>query len=249
MKNNSVSSGAMQILLLVMAGILLLGLGIWFGKGSNTTPVKKADEFPSATVLDVPVPLLQFSLNDHNGHLFTPYNFTRRWTFMFFGYTHCPDVCPTALVDMNSIYHNLAGTNDLTEKKFGVGTQFVFITVDPERDTVRDLKEYVPFFNEHFIGLTGDKDMIESIARPLGIAYRRVPVKNTDKDYLVDHSASILLIDPLGRMRAVFSPPHVPKMIVADFRKIREKYTEECCIAGDEKTETVIFDYRRRRNE
>jgi protein SCO1/2 len=245
MKNNSISSGPIQILLLVIAGILLIGLGIWFGKGYNPSQVKKADEFPSATVLDVPIPLLQFSLHDHSGNLFTPYNLTRKWTFMFFGYTHCPDVCPTALVDMNNIYHNLGGTDNLTEKKFGIGTQFVFITVDPERDTVRDLKEYVPFFNEHFIGLTGDKDMIESIARPLGIAYRRVPGKNTDKDYLVDHSASILLIDPLGRMRAVFSPPHIPKTIASDFINIREKYTEECCISGDEKTETVIFDYRK----
>ncbi len=235
----------LRIFLLAIAGIVLLVLGIWFGKSHNSPPLMKADEFPSATVLEVPIPLLQFSLHDHNGNLFTPNNFTRRWTFMFFGYTHCPDICPTALVDMNNIYHDLARTNDLTEKKYGVGTQFVFITVDPERDTVRELKEYVPFFNEHFIGLTGDAETIESIARPLGIAYRRVPGKNTDKDYLVDHSASILLIDPLGRMRAVFSPPHVPKTIAADFRNIRKKYTEECCIAGDEKTETLIFHYRK----
>ncbi|HBH60807.1 MAG TPA: hypothetical protein DDX85_03500 [Nitrospiraceae bacterium] len=245
MKNNSISSSQIQILLLVLAGILLLGLGIWFGKGHNSPPMMVADEFPSATVLEVPVPLLQFSLNDHIGKLFTPDNFMRKWTFIFFGYTHCPDVCPTALVDMNNIYHDLAEKDELIEKMFGVGTQFVFITVDPERDTVSELREYVPFFNKHFIGLTGDADMIDSIARPLGIAYRRVPGKDAEKDYLVDHSASILLIDPLGRMRAVFSPPHVPKTIAADFRNIRKKYTEECCISGDEKTETVIFDYRK----
>jgi len=243
MNTNSTSSSTIRILLLVIAGILLLGLGIWFSKSHNSPLVKKADDFPSATVLEVPIPLLQFSLSDHNGNVFTPDNLMRKWTFMFFGYTHCPDVCPTALVDMNNIYNNLAGTDDLTEKKFGVSTQFIFITVDPERDSVSELKEYVPFFNEHFIGLTGDADMIDSVARPLGIAYRRVPGKN--KDYLVDHSASILLIDPLGRMRAVFSPPHVPKTIAEDFRNIRERYTEECCISGDEKTETVIFDYRK----
>jgi protein SCO1/2 len=245
MRNNSISSGPIQILLLVIAGILLLGIGIWFGKGHNTPPANRADEFPSATVLDVPVALLEFSLNDHRGNLFTPNNFAGKWTFMFFGYTHCPDVCPTALVDMNNIYHNLAEKGDLSEKNFGIGTQFVFISVDPERDTVKELKEYVPFFNERFIGITGNAEVIESIARPMGIAYRRVPGKNADKDYLVDHSASILLIDPLGRMRAVFSPPHVPKTIAADFRNIREKYTEECCISVDEQTETVTFDYRK----
>ncbi|MBI5666301.1 MAG: SCO family protein [Nitrospirae bacterium] len=234
-----------NIFLIAIAGALLLGLGVWFGKAHNSPSVNKADEFPSATVLEVPVPLLQFSLSDHNGNLFTPNNFTGKWTFMFFGYTHCPDVCPTTLVDMNNIYHDLADKNELTEKKFGISTQFIFITVDPERDTVNELKEYVPFFNERFVGLTGDAETIESIARPLGIAYRRVPGKNTSRDYLVDHSASILLIDPLGRMRAVFSPPHAPKTIAADFRNIREKYTEECCISGDEKTETIIFDYRK----
>ena len=245
MKYNSISSGPAQLLLLVIAGALLLGLGIWFGKGHDRPHVKVADEYPGATVLEIPVPLMHFQLTDHNGNPFTPSSLTRKWTFMFFGYTHCPDVCPTALVDMNSIYQNLAAKDDLTEKKFGVDTQFVFITVDPERDTVRELKEYVPFFNEHFIGLTGDADMIESIARPLGIAYRRVPGKEPEKDYLVDHSASILLVDPLGRMRAVFSPPHDAKIIAEDFRKVRGKYTEECCISGDEKFETVIFDYRK----
>ncbi|RJR16307.1 MAG: SCO family protein [Nitrospiraceae bacterium] len=245
MQYNYISSGPFKSILVVIAGIMLLALGIWLGKSYKSPVVKKADEFPSATILEVPVPLLQFSLSDHNGNLFTPDNLMRKWTFIFFGYTHCPDVCPTALVDMNNIYHNLAGTNELIEKTFGVGTQFLFITVDPERDTVSELKDYVPFFNEHFIGLTGEADMIDSIARPLGIAYRRVPGKYAAKDYLVDHSASILLIDPLGRMRAVFSPPHVPKMIAEDFRNIRGKYTEECCISGDEKTETVIFDYRK----
>ncbi|MEW6602821.1 MAG: SCO family protein, partial [Nitrospirota bacterium] len=224
---------------------LLLGIGVWLGKSRNNPHVNAADEFPSATVLDVPVPVLQFSLSDHTGNIFTPDNLSRKWTFMFFGYTHCPDVCPTALVDMNSIYQNLAEKDALTEKKFGVGTQFIFITVDPERDTVSELKEYVPFFNERFIGLTGDAEMIDSIARPLGIAYRRVPVKDEENNYLVDHSASILLIDPLGRMLAVFSPPHHAKLIAEDFRKIREKYTEECCISGDEKSETIIFDYRK----
>ncbi len=231
----------LRIFLFAAAGIALLGFGIWFGRGFNGAPVNKPDEFPSATVLEVPVPLTHFSLPDHNGNLFTPDNLSRKWTFMFFGYTHCPDVCPTALVDLNDIYNRLEKQGDLKN------TQFVFVSVDPLRDTVELLKEYVPFFNERFIGLTGDPAVIESITRPLGIAYRRVPGKDADKDYLIDHSASFLLIDPLGRMRATFSPPHDAKAIAADFRKIREKYAEDCCISGDEKSETVIFDYREKK--
>jgi protein SCO1/2 len=239
------TGAAMKILRFAFSGMVLLLLGIWFGKGLNTVSVlKEADEFPSATVLDVPVPLPDFSLTDHNGQEFTTSSFNRKWTFMFFGYINCPDVCPTALIDLNDVYHTLAKKDELIEKKYRVGTQVVFVSVDPQRDSVEELKQYVPYFNDMFIGLTGKPEMIDSLARPLGVGYRREPGKNSE-DYLIDHSASFLLIDPLGRLRAIFSPPHNPKQIAEDFRKIRKKFTAECCITGKEKLETVIFDYRK----
>ncbi len=221
-------------------------LGIWLGRDfNNKSSPKRVDEFPSATVLQIPIPIFSFSLTDHNGLPFTPDNLSRKWTFMFFGYTHCPDICPMALVDLNNIYHNLVEKGDLILKKYKVGTQFVFVTVDPERDTVEQLKEYIPYFNKNFIGLTGESDVIASLAHPLGVAYRRVPSKDSENDYLVDHTASFLLIDPLIRLRATFSPPHDPKQVAEDFRNIRKKYAEECCIFPDEEPESVIFDYRK----
>jgi protein SCO1/2 len=244
-EDKSLNTGAvMKILRFAFIGMVLLLLGIWFGKGLNTVSVlQEADEFPSATVLDVPVPLPDFSLTDHNGHEFTPSSFNRKWTFMFFGYINCPDVCPTALIDLNDVYQSLAGKNELIEKKYRVGTHVVFVSVDPQRDSLNELREYVPYFNDKFIGVIGKPEMIDLLARPMGVAYRRVPGKNSE-DYLIDHSASFLLIDPLGRLRAIFSPPHDPKQIAKDFRKIRNKFTEECCITPDKKLETVIFDYR-----
>ncbi len=173
-------------------------------------------------------------------------NLMRKWTFMFFGYTYCPDVCPIALVDLNDVYHNLAEKGDLIEEKFKVETQFVFVSVDPQRDTAEVLKDYIPHFNEVFIGITGKPEVIEGLARPMGVAYRRVPGEDEEGDYLVDHSASFLLIDPLGRLRATFSPPHDPKQIADDFRKISSVYTKECCITSDKEFETVIFDYRKK---
>ncbi|MBI4849451.1 MAG: SCO family protein [Nitrospirae bacterium] len=235
----------MKILRFAFPGMVLLLLGIWFGKGLNTVSVsKEADEFPSATVLEVPIPLPEFLLTDHSGQEFTTSSFNRKWTLMFFGYTHCPDVCPTALVDLNGVYDNLAEKGDLIEKKFQIETQVVFVTVDPQRDSDKELKEYVPYFNNKFIGLTGMPEMIDSLARPLGVGYRRESSKNSE-DYLIDHSASFLLIDPLCRLRAIFSPPHNPKQISDDFRKIRNKFTADCCITGKDKLETVIFDYRK----
>jgi protein SCO1/2 len=207
---------------LALAVILLIA-AVLLGRGFNTGLFKKETTFPSATVLDVPVPLPHFSLLDHNGEEFGRFSLVRKWTFTFFGYTHCPDICPTALVDMNAIYHSLVEKNKLGN------TQFVFVSVDSDRDTVELMKEYVTFFNEDFIGVTGDPETVTSISVPLGVSYIRVP-SESDDDYLVDHSASLLLIDPLGRMRAIFLPPHDPEAIADDFRGIRDKYAEECCI-------------------
>jgi protein SCO1/2 len=151
---------------------------------------------------------------------------------MFFGYTFCPDVCPIALVDLNNIHNNLVEKGDLIEKRFGVNTQVVFVTVDPERDKANELKEYISFFNDDFIGVTGKPEEIDSLAHPMGIAYRRVPGKDPEGEYYIDHSASFLLIDPLGRLRASFPPPHDPNQVAEEFRRIRDKYTEECCITN-----------------
>lgn len=202
-------------------------MGIWLWGGFIT------DRFPSATVLEVPVPIYQISLTDHNGQNFKVQRLAGKWSFMFFGYTHCPDVCPTALIDLNAVYNRLLEQNALVDEKYNVGTQFIFVTVDPERDTVEKLKEYVPYFNENFIGLTADPDMIAKLAHPLGVAYMRNSGNDSNEDYLVDHTASFLLIDPIGRLRATFPPPHDHRQIAEDFRNIRNKYAEECCITAD----------------
>ncbi|MDM8566552.1 SCO family protein [Candidatus Halobeggiatoa sp. HSG11] len=235
----------MKILNFILSGIIVLMLVIWMGSYYYTSPTpKETVEFPSATVLQVPIPISKFSLTDHNGEELTIANLTKKWTFMFFGYTFCPDVCPIGLVNLNEVYKNLTEKEDLIEDKFKVNTQFVFVTVDPQRDTVEILKDYIPHFNKNFIGVTGKPEMIDSLTRPMGVAYRRTSEENSDGYYLIDHSASFVLIDPLGRMRATFSPPHDPKQITNDFRNMRKKYTEECCIIPDQKLENIIFDYR-----
>ena len=213
----------------VILGIVLLLTGIWLGMDLVSDDKLEKRDVPSATIYEIPLPLPQFTLTDHNGKEFNQWSFSRKWTFMFFGYTHCPDVCPMALVDLNAIYHILAEKGDLIFKKYNIDTQFIFVTVDPERDTVGELKEYIPYFNKNFIGLTAEPDMIEKLAQPLGVSYMRVPGKDSEGDYYIDHSASFLLIDPLGRLRAYFPPPHDPELIAEDFRRIRNKYTEECC--------------------
>ena len=223
----------MKIFRLTVIGLFLLIFGVWLGSDlTDKFTSNEADKFPSATVLKVPVPIFQISLTDHNGQNFRVRGLAKKWTFMFFGYTHCPDVCPMALVDLNAVYHNLVEKGDLIFKKYNIDTQFILVTVDPERDTVGELKEYIAHFNEKFIALTAEPEMIEKLAKPLGVAYMRAPGKDSDGDYYVDHTAAFLLIDPLGRLRATFPPPHDAEQIAEDFRRIRNKYTEECCITN-----------------
>jgi protein SCO1/2 len=222
----------MKILRLIIVGLVLLMVGIWFGRGFETGSEKADSDYQISRIYDIPVPLSQFTLTDHNGKEFNKWSLNRKWTFMFFGYIFCPDVCPTALVDLNDVYQDLVEKGDLIEKQFRVDTQVVFVTVDPERDTVDELKDYVPHFNKAFIGVTGNPDVIDSIARPMGVAYSTVPGRDSDGDYFIDHSASFMLIDPLGRLRASFPPPHNPEKVTEEFRRIRSEYTEECCRAN-----------------
>jgi len=228
----------------ILIGVVLLILAFWLGRAlTYRITLNEADEFPGATVLKVPVPIFQISLTDHNGQNFRVRRLARKWTFMFFGYTHCPDVCPMALVDLNAVYHNLVEKGDLFFEKYNIDTQFIFVTVDPQRDTADELREYISYFNKDFIGLTAEPEMIEKMAQPLGVSYMRVPGKDSEGDYYIDHSASFLLIDPLGRLRAYFPPPHDPAQVADDFRGIRNKYTEECCRTA------VKSQYIKRRDE
>ena len=122
-----------------------------------------------------------------------------RWSFIFFGYTHCPDVCPTTLSVLNSVARKLEGRKDQV--------QFVFISIDPERDTPEKLGQFVSYFNGTFIGATGTDDAINALTRQLGVIYARVEENSGTDNYLMDHSASVLLFDPAGRFHAVFTPP------------------------------------------
>ncbi|XP_004492460.1 protein SCO1 homolog 1, mitochondrial [Cicer arietinum] len=128
-----------------------------------------------------------FELTNHHGKRVTEKDFMGKWTLLYFGFTHCPDICPEELV-------KLAAAVDKIKEKGGIETVPVFISVDPERDTVEQVAEYVKEFHPKLIGLTGSSDEIKNVAR----AYRVYYMKTTeeDSDYLVDHSIVIYLMAP-----------------------------------------------------
>jgi len=138
-----------------------------------------------------------------------------RWTLAFFGYTHCPDVCPITLQVMKEVVADL-------ESQDVEPMQVAFFTVDPVRDTAERMGEYVGFFDEDFVGVTGELDQVQSLTRSLGIVSAFTAVDGRPDDYLVDHTASMLLIDPQRRVRAKFNAPHEADTIVQDFVTLRD---------------------------
>ena len=168
----------------------------------------------AGTLLQPPRPLADFALVDQNEQPFTANRLRDHWTLLFFGFTNCPDVCPATLGVLAQIEKNL---HDLpTELRPNV----VLVSVDPERDTPQQLASYVKFFSPSFTGVTGSTDAIESFTRAMNVP--AAISKSSNGSYTVDHSASIFLIDPQARFQALFSTPHVPDKIAADYRRIVE---------------------------
>ena len=150
---------------------------------------------------------------------------------MFFGYTSCPDVCPATLFQFKQIASRLEKAGAAIRN-----TQFVLVSVDPERDTEKQLEKYIHYYHKDFIALTGTHEQIKSLGSQLGIFYIRVNPKDartepkidngSQENYLIDHSAAIILLDPDSKLHAVFGMPHSAEKITADFLKIREYFED-----------------------
>lgn len=166
-----------------------------------------------ATLLAPPLAVPAFELVDDHARPFTADDLRGRWTLLFFGYTHCPDVCPTTLKVLTRVQASL---QDLPASQ---RPRVVFVSVDPARDTPAVLAQYVAYFGSDIIGVTGEEARLQALTRPLGIAYQREGPPGA-KDYSMAHSSSILYLDPLGRVRALASPPHTVDSVSGDFRKI-----------------------------
>ncbi len=170
------------------------------------------------TLLPSAKPIAEFKLIDQNGDSFTLENLKNQWTFVFFGYTHCPDVCPTSLSMLGRMMRLLEQDASLETLPQGL-----FISVDPERDTPELMAQFVPYFHPDFKGATGSHEELQKLTRQLGILYMKSDDGNQD-NYLVDHSAAVILFNPDGKFHALFSVPHDAKLIAGDFVMIRDYY-------------------------
>ncbi|MCL4183655.1 MAG: SCO family protein [Burkholderiaceae bacterium] len=199
-------------LLAAGAAAALLGAALVWTSVRRQDPAGDADRparAASATIVDDRQPLPEFALRGTAGDVVRA-SLAGHWSMVFFGYTSCPDVCPGTLALMVELHRRL----EAAERP-----KVLFVSVDPARDTPELLAAYVAAFDAGFAGASGTDESIAALAKHLGVSYRRNP-PSPGGFYTVDHSASIFLIDPRARLKAVFSPPHDVDAMLADYRRL-----------------------------
>lgn len=184
------------------AALLLVGIALL--AGCESKPV-----FNTLDITGIEGYGNEFHLTDHHGKPRTLSDFRGKVVVMFFGYTQCPDVCPTTLSDLRKVMQLLAGDADKV--------QVLFVTVDPDRDTQELLAKYVPAFSPSFLGLRGDTAATQRVAREFKIFYQVEPGK-TPESYTVAHTAASLAFDPQGRLRLFVNYNTEPGKLAADIK-------------------------------
>lgn len=187
----------MRRLSLILAGLILLaGLAFLFFAEKGDSP---ASHDYYARVFPHPKRAYDFKLTDQNGKPFRLDQLHGKLVLLTFGFTHCPNICPTMLGNLAAIYRDLPPNEQAV-------TQVVFVSVDPERDTPKVLKDYVPEFNDSFIGLTGSQEEIKQAAKGYGVYYEKEfqPSKVANNYYTINHSTYVYVIDAQGKWIALY---------------------------------------------
>jgi protein SCO1/2 len=167
----------------------------------------------TGTILAPARPLADFSLIDNHSREFGLSQLRGHWSLMFFGYTNCPDFCPSTLTTLAALEKKLRAD------KVPAPPQVIFVSVDAKRDTPSQLDKYVPYFDPQFIGLTArDQASIETLAKTWGVAVAVQPA--TDGNYTVDHSAALFVVDPAGNLAAVLTGPFTVEALAGDYARI-----------------------------
>lgn len=190
-----ISRGRVSTGLLIVIAALAAGLGLWFG---NRWFNPEQPQLKAALLYPQPRAVPDFELQRASGGTLTLADWKGRWNLVFIGFTHCPDVCPTALAILKQAWTRWQQEGRAKD------VQVNFISVDPTRDTPDVLKTYVAFFSPDFVAATGSDEQLEKLSTSLGMVYARHELDGGD--YSVDHSANILIIDPQGRLAGMFRP-------------------------------------------
>jgi protein SCO1/2 len=190
-------------LAIALLAAVAIGAGIALHERSTAPPA-----LGSGTALPEPRPLAEFALTDQHGQPFTRAEMRGRWTVVFTGFTNCPDICPLTIAMLAQLRQRLA-RDDL---------RFLFVSVDPERDTPEVIARYLAHFDPALSGATGPRAQVEAFTAGLGLA--QVVNPGVGDEYTVDHSTALVLIDPEARLAGYFSAPHEPDALASDLANL-----------------------------
>lgn len=196
----------------VVLVVLLLGV---FG-AIYIAPPEQSNKVATQYIHYYPEPrsVPEFTLTDKNGEPFTEASLQGHWSLVFVGYTYCPDICPTTLASLARVYPKLKAL----ESQFPL--QVVFISVDPQRDSIARLNEFISYFNQDFIAATASHETLFPLTRSMGLIYALVD-SSENTNYLVDHSASVVVVNPQGKVVGRFKPNTQPgELTVSDAKQI-----------------------------
>ncbi len=203
-----------KITIVLILAFIALVLGLLTFQRYRLSPATALTNI-KATMIIPARPINEFKLTFGKQQSFSNANLQGHWSFMFFGYTRCPDICPTTLSVLSNAY-------GILQKQKVALPQVFFISVDPERDDAAHLVPYVHYFNPAFIGVTGTPKQITALTKDVGIAYLKVTPQGQaytgqTPTYLVDHSGAILLFNPAGKLSAVFQMPHEGQELAREY--------------------------------
>ena len=224
-----------KILLLTIAAFVLVFVALYFTISDSDYKYLSKNLKVSHLIYNPDKKLSSFSLIDHNNNKFENENLKDEWTVLTFIYTHCPDVCPTELMNISTLKSKIKKSNS------SFMPNFVVITFDPIRDTPEILKSYVTHFDEDFLGVSGDQKQIDQLVKDFGAYYERVmysdsgelilipnyekiPPEAMENGYSINHTAWVYLVNPGGQIHAGFPAPHKPNDMLEDIKLLVDNY-------------------------
>jgi len=212
---------------LVLTGVILIISAC--EQGPKATQTEAAFMLPQAAAI------ADFNLSHLDRGAYDIEDARGNWSLLFFGYTHCPDVCPTELFMLAEMMRAIEQDPAVVSQS----PQVVFVSVDPDRDSLQHLQQYAGFYHPGFIGVTSEQATIDRLCKSMGVFYERVYYqdgKTLDLDpaatvpagledsYLINHSASIFLVNPAGKLHAIFTAPHDPSTMIRDLAAIQASW-------------------------
>lgn len=212
---------------LICIGLLLFLTGC---QGGDKKPVTEM-----ATVLPQGKKITDFQLTSYGEEDFSNASTKGQWSLFFFGYTRCPDVCPTELYILAELMRGI----EKNPSSLAQAPQVVFVSVDPQQDKPQALRDYAQFYHPSIQGVTGQQSVVDQLTREMGAFYERVYHLNgkvivfdveegvpqgLENSYLINHSATIFLLNPDGDLHAIFSSPHDPDVMLRDLAAIQSAW-------------------------